>query len=217
MLNGWRRPLFSLAAGFLLVLPLAGRAWASYNIANYNVAASCAVVPNLHYVFDGVDKTPSGGMLGNGNPLGFLCDGNTYVPLRWLAQELGHAVEWNGNTHTIFASSSGASQHGARFHIVKVHTGASGTTVAVQVDNSTHHTSYVYFTVNFEDGFGHVLGSIQGPQTGRDFYGKTEAEIGPGQTQTMTVTSSEDFSGYVSIAIAPWAAACPIACPPLNG
>lgn len=215
MLRGWRRPLLSLAAGLFLVLPLAGGAWASYNIANYDVAASCVVVPKLHYVFDGVDRTPPEGMLGNGNPLGFICDGNTYVPLRWLAQELGNAVEWNGKTYTISISSSGAAQRGVRFHVVNVRTGASGTTVGVQVDNSTNGTRYVSFTVNFEDGFGHVLGSIQGPQTGADSFGK--AEIAPGHSQTITVTSTKDFAGYVSIAIAPWADACPIACPPLGG
>ena len=154
-------------------------------------------------MFDGVDQTPPGGMLGNGNPLGFICAGNTYVPLRWLAQQLGRAVQWDGSTHTVSVSSSGASQNGAEFHVSQVQTGAAGTTVAVQVYNTTGRTSYVSFTVHFEDGFGHVLSSIPGPQTGADSFGK--AEIGAGQTQTMRVTSAKDLSGYVSIAVAPWA------------
>lgn len=210
MLRG--KTLLWLAVAGAMVLPVAG---ASAAPTKYDVAQSCTVQPKLHYTFDGVDRTPPKGMLGNGNPLGFICSGTTYVPLRWLAQQLQNAVMWTGRTKTIAVASSGASQDGTRFHVAKVSVGSGGTTVSVDVANATSRTRYVSFTIQFEDGYGHVLGTLEGPQSGADAWGKVE--VAAGATRTLTAAGQKDFAGYVAIHIVPWADACPVACPPLPG
>jgi len=204
----WQKACLAVVAG--IALPVAAAAAPAYD-----VAANCSLAPELHYVVDGVDRTPMGGMLGDGNPVGFICTGNTYVPLRWLAETLGRAVTWDAATSTIGISASGAAQNGVAFHVARVTTSPPGTSVAVDVANATAKTAYTSFTVQFQDGYGKVVGTIDQPPPGADSFGK--AEIAAGATQTLTVASAQDFFGYVQVVIVPWAAACPIACPPLPG
>lgn len=48
----------------------------------------------LKYYFDGVEKTP--------NSHGFVYNGTTYVPLRFIAETLGKEVAWDGNNSAIY-------------------------------------------------------------------------------------------------------------------
>jgi hypothetical protein len=50
---------------------------------------------NLKYMFDGVEKQPAG-------TKGFIYDGTTYVPLRFVGEALGKEVTWQGETETIW-------------------------------------------------------------------------------------------------------------------
>lgn len=200
--------IVAVLVGLLLLIPAGGIAWADYNL-NTN----CTVSPQLHYIFDGADVTPAGGMLANGNPVGFICAGSTYVPLRWLAESMGMTVGWDGRTNTITITSYGSSQDGVTFNITHVSTGSTGTVAEVAVANTSGSTRYAKFTLNFVDGYGHVLGTVTGPQgSAANQFG--EVQLAGGQTQTVTGSGSSDLSGYVSIEIAPYADACPVACPP---
>ena len=227
-MRGTWRPLALLGAVLagVVALPAAQAAPA------YDLSSNCTLSPELQFLIDGHNETPPGAVIGDGNPDGFICTGNAYVPLRWFAGLLGKSVTWNGAAHAISVSSSGAVQHGVAFHVVAVATTASGATVGVQIANGTQGEAYASFTVEFLNGFGAVLATIPGPQTGADSFGKLE--LAPGATRVSTVTSAPaastaaappaqssaagagNPSGYVSIVIVPWAAACPVACPPLG-
>ncbi|WNR45789.1 lamin tail domain-containing protein [Paenibacillus roseipurpureus] len=50
---------------------------------------------NLRYMFDGVEKKPSGSK-------GFIYDGTTYVPLRFIGEALGKEVSWQSETETVW-------------------------------------------------------------------------------------------------------------------
>ncbi|WP_281890446.1 lamin tail domain-containing protein [Paenibacillus sp. YYML68] len=50
---------------------------------------------NLRYMFDGVEKQQTGSK-------GFIYEGTTYVPLRFIAESLGKEVSWQGDTETIW-------------------------------------------------------------------------------------------------------------------
>ncbi|MFD0669890.1 peptidylprolyl isomerase [Cohnella sp. GCM10027633] len=50
---------------------------------------------NLTYMFDGVEKVPTGGK-------GFIYDDTTYVPLRFVSEALGKKVEWDEANSTIW-------------------------------------------------------------------------------------------------------------------
>lgn len=49
---------------------------------------------SLKYVFDGVEKKPTEGQ-------GFIYEGTTYVPLRFVGEALGKDVKWDGENETI--------------------------------------------------------------------------------------------------------------------
>lgn len=53
----------------------------------------------LKYYFNGEQKFPSG------DQVGFVYNGSTYVPLRFIAESLGQSVNWDGNTSSIFINS----------------------------------------------------------------------------------------------------------------
>ncbi|GMK38918.1 hypothetical protein PCCS19_19720 [Paenibacillus sp. CCS19] len=50
---------------------------------------------NLRYMFDGVEKSPTG-------TKGFVYEGTTYVPLRFVSEALGKEVTWEGEAKTIW-------------------------------------------------------------------------------------------------------------------
>lgn len=50
----------------------------------------------LKFYFDGVQKKPSG------NQMGFVYEGTTYVPLRFMAESLGKEVAWDSKTTSIY-------------------------------------------------------------------------------------------------------------------
>jgi foldase protein PrsA len=50
---------------------------------------------NLKYMFDGVEKTPTEGK-------GFIYEGTTYVPARFVSESLGKKVEWDEANNTIW-------------------------------------------------------------------------------------------------------------------
>ena len=49
---------------------------------------------SLKYYFDGVEKTP--------NSQGFIYNGTTYVPIRFMAETLGKEVTWDGEKNAIY-------------------------------------------------------------------------------------------------------------------
>ena len=83
--------------GMLVGAGLAGTAVA----AGYDVAANCTVAP-LQFLFGGAAVTPQ---VADGNPAGFICNGTSYVPLRFMAQSLGQQVAWEGSTDTVSVST----------------------------------------------------------------------------------------------------------------
>lgn len=54
---------------------------------------------NLTYMFDGVEKTPTAGK-------GFIYEGDTYVPLRFMSDALGKKVAWDDATSTIWVGNN---------------------------------------------------------------------------------------------------------------
>ncbi|WP_051775048.1 NPCBM/NEW2 domain-containing protein [Paenibacillus tyrfis] len=50
---------------------------------------------NLKYMIDGTQKVPTEGQ-------GFIYEGTTYVPLRFIGEALGKEVNWDGSTETIW-------------------------------------------------------------------------------------------------------------------
>jgi cyclophilin family peptidyl-prolyl cis-trans isomerase len=50
---------------------------------------------NIKFMFDGVEQTPSEGK-------GFIYQGTTYVPLRFVGESLGKPVSFNSQTQTVF-------------------------------------------------------------------------------------------------------------------
>jgi len=82
-----------VAAGVAAGIVLAGTAVA----AGYDIAGNCTQAP-LQFVFGGQPVTPQ---VAGGNPAGFICNGTSYVPLRFMAQSLGQQVAWEGSTDTV--------------------------------------------------------------------------------------------------------------------
>ncbi|WP_261301040.1 peptidylprolyl isomerase [Paenibacillus andongensis] len=54
---------------------------------------------SLKYMFDGVEKAPSDGK-------GFIYEGSTYVPLRFVSEALGKKVEWDEENGTIWIGNN---------------------------------------------------------------------------------------------------------------
>ncbi|HWI62858.1 MAG TPA: stalk domain-containing protein, partial [Symbiobacteriaceae bacterium] len=75
------------------------------------VAAATALeveVMPLKFFVDGADRTPSGGTYHNGSknvPVGFVYEGTTYVPLRFVSQLLGKEVAWRSQDTSIWIGS----------------------------------------------------------------------------------------------------------------
>ncbi|OAS13279.1 NPCBM/NEW2 domain-containing protein [Paenibacillus oryzisoli] len=86
-----KRLLQGFVGGFLICLVLSGTAV-------YAASGSTMIdvyFKNLTYLFDGVKKAPPQ------DAKGFIYNGNTYVPLRFLTEALGKEVKWDGSTDTI--------------------------------------------------------------------------------------------------------------------
>jgi foldase protein PrsA len=60
---------------------------------------------NLKYMFDGAEKKPA-----DDQGKGFIYEGTTYVPLRFVSEALGKQVEWDGDTDTIWVGGKSASE-----------------------------------------------------------------------------------------------------------
>ncbi len=110
-----------LVAGAVAGALLAGVAAAS----GYDLAANCVVAP-LQFVFNGQSVTPQ---VANGNPAGFICNGTSYVPLRFVAQSMGATVGYNGTTDTITVASASAPAATASTCALTVDVAESGSTV----------------------------------------------------------------------------------------
>lgn len=54
---------------------------------------------NLKYMFDGAEKVPAG-------EKGFIYEGSTYVPIRFVSEALGKPVEWDEATETIWIGNN---------------------------------------------------------------------------------------------------------------
>lgn len=54
---------------------------------------------SLKYMFDGVEKAPDGSK-------GFIYEGSTYVPLRFVSEALGKKVEWDEANETIWIGNN---------------------------------------------------------------------------------------------------------------
>jgi foldase protein PrsA len=54
---------------------------------------------SLKYMFDGVEKAPTDGK-------GFIYEGSTYVPLRFISETLGKKVEWDEENETIWIGNN---------------------------------------------------------------------------------------------------------------
>ncbi|TXK74663.1 peptidylprolyl isomerase [Paenibacillus sp. N3.4] len=54
---------------------------------------------NLKYMFDGVEKAPA-------DAKGFIYEGSTYVPLRFVSEALGKQVEWDEENETIWVGNN---------------------------------------------------------------------------------------------------------------
>ncbi|MDQ0898419.1 peptidylprolyl isomerase [Paenibacillus sp. V4I7] len=54
---------------------------------------------SLKYMFDGVEKTPA-------EAKGFIYEGSTYVPLRFVSEALGKKVEWDEENETIWIGNN---------------------------------------------------------------------------------------------------------------
>ena len=62
---------------------------------NFNKTIEVTYLP-LKYFFDGVQKQPPEGQSG------FVYNGTTYVPLRFIGETLGQEVGWDGKSYSIY-------------------------------------------------------------------------------------------------------------------
>ncbi|HEY3366758.1 MAG TPA: stalk domain-containing protein [Symbiobacteriaceae bacterium] len=177
----------------LIVGIAAGSAVTGVAMAQYSLADNCVVKSNLHFVFEGVDQTPYAGTLPDGHPAGFICDGRTYVPLRWLSEMLGKQVTWDGATSTINVSGAEWNENGVTMTIADVLPGPQRSSVNVQVRNTSSRNQLIRLDVNFYDGSGKLLGIAKGPDS--------TATLASGETQMITAVSETSLAGYAYLSV----------------
>lgn len=90
------RGLLGFAAGFVTAAVLFGGVVAG--AAGFERQITVYFRP-LHYVFDGVERQPPA------DQQGFVYNGRTYVPLRFLSESLGRPVDWDDATGTIYVGA----------------------------------------------------------------------------------------------------------------
>ncbi|OCT12960.1 hypothetical protein A8709_21805 [Paenibacillus pectinilyticus] len=91
-----RKYVQGFIGGFLICLLLSGTVvYAATGSSKIEV-----YFKNLTYLFDGVKKAPPQ------DAKGFIYNGNTYVPLRFITETLGKEVKWDGTTETISIGNS---------------------------------------------------------------------------------------------------------------
>ena len=57
-------------------------------------------VPNFHYLFNGSERAPEATDIAPGDPVVIVCNGTSYVPIRYVARALGASVGWDAATQT---------------------------------------------------------------------------------------------------------------------
>ncbi len=92
-----KRTCSKLFAGLLASAFLMGSAFAAGNVTTRTVQA---IYSGIRLVVDGVEVTPADA---SGNVVEpFIIDGTTYLPVRAVANALGKAVDWEGETKTVY-------------------------------------------------------------------------------------------------------------------
>ena len=84
------RSAVSLLLMFILLIGFGGQVSAEQASQKVDVY----FVP-MHFVFDGTQLAPPS------DQQGFIYEGSTYVPLRFIAYSLNKAVQWDGDTYTV--------------------------------------------------------------------------------------------------------------------
>jgi|GEM_PF-5640570 len=100
MKRGW----LAIVSGSALLAGLVGGATAS---AAFDLS-SCSV-PAFHYLFNGKAQAPQATDIAAGDPNVIVCNGTSYVPIRYVARALGAAVSWDQSTLTASITTGAAS------------------------------------------------------------------------------------------------------------
>ena len=98
-----------IAAGLASGIALGGGLAAAH--ARYTL--SHCTVPAWQFLFNGQYETPGGGEMGAGDPPLIVCNGTTYVPIRFFADSTDSTIKWHpgpNNTATIIVKVPWGSQ-----------------------------------------------------------------------------------------------------------
>lgn len=115
----------------------------------------------LKYFFDGIEKKAPD------DQQGFIYNGTTYVPLRFLTESLGKEVSWDGSAYSIFVGKQPQGQI-IKFEDMKTHTAKSQYLLSKEKDNTQSLKGNT--NDNYANGF--YVGFVYGdPATGSEFQG----------------------------------------------
>lgn len=146
-----KKQIRAFILGFLACAMLSGgAAYAATGSTSIEV-----VFEKLHYMFDGVEKQPAGAQ-------GFIYEGTTYVPLRFMSEQLGKEVQWDSGTKTIWIGQKPAAPSPAASGVYLSDMELTKTEEArifLSVDkwgtkpmNTTGHTSFTINGVTYSKG-----------------------------------------------------------------